>query len=66
MALEEFAQLCVEQIDVVNLLPASFALRHDLTACDALYVVLARAIGCRCLTLDARLAEAAPDCVAMP
>lgn len=62
VALAEFEQLGVEQIDMIGHLPTMFALRHNLTACDALYVVLARAAGCQLLTLDSRLAAAAPDC----
>lgn len=61
-AFDEFDQLGVDRIDMVALLPAVFALRHNLTAYDAFYVVLARAAGCRLLTLDSRLAAAAPDC----
>lgn len=51
---------------MIGLLPVVFALRHNLTADDAMYVVLARAAGCRLLTLDVRLAAAAPDCAVVP
>lgn len=66
LAFEEFEQLGVEQVDTTKLLPAVFALRHNLTAYDAMYVVLARAVGCRLVTLDVRLAGAAPDCAIVP
>lgn len=65
-AFEEFEHLGVEQVGMPGLLPAVFALRHNLTAYDAMYVVLARALGCPLLTLDARLAAAAPDCARLP
>jgi len=61
----EFEELGVEQIDLIALLPDVWALRHNLTAYDAFYVVLARAVGCELLTLDARLAAAAADCAVL-
>lgn len=65
-AFREFQQLGVEQVPMIDRLPAVWGLRHSLTAYDAMYVVLARVIGCRLLTLDARLATAAPDCANVP
>lgn len=65
-AFEEFELLGVEQMPMMSLLPAVHALRHNLTAYDAMYVVLARAAGCRLLTLDARLAASAQDCAVLP
>lgn len=61
-ALHDFDQLGIELIDTTPLLADAYALRHNLSADDALYVVLARALGCRLLTLDARVANSAPDC----
>ena len=49
-----------------QMLPAVYALRHNVSAYDAMYVVLARAAQCRLLTLDARLAAAAADCALLP
>lgn len=66
LALAEFEQLGVEQVDMTDLLGEMFALRHNLTAYDALYVVLARVLGARLVTLDSRLAAAAPDCAVAP
>lgn len=66
LALEEFGQLGIETVDLRDNLSAVFALRHNVSAYDAVYVVLARAAGCRLLTLDARLAAAAPDCAHVP
>lgn len=51
---------------MMSLLPAVYALRHNVSADDAMYVVLARAAQCSLLTLDARLAAAAPDCAVLP
>lgn len=61
-ACAEFAELDIEQIPMANAVEDVWRLRHNLTAYDAMYVVLARALGCRLLTLDARLAAPAPDC----
>ena len=40
---------------------ASF--RHKISSHDAMYVVLAEALGCKVLTFDARLAKASDRCV---
>lgn len=40
--------------------------QHNISACDAMYVVLAWAAQCSLLTLDARLAASAPDCALLP
>jgi predicted nucleic acid-binding protein len=65
-AFREFEALGVEQVPMMSLLPAVYALRHNSSAHDAMYVVLARAAQCSLLTLDARLAAAAPDCAVLP
>lgn len=65
-ALGEFVDLDVEQVPMLQMLPSVYALRHNISAYDAMYVVLARAARCRLLTLDARLAAAAPDCALLP
>ncbi|WP_298863018.1 type II toxin-antitoxin system VapC family toxin [uncultured Microbacterium sp.] len=65
-ALGEFESLGVEQVPMMSMLPAVYALRHNVSAYDAMYVVLARAAQCSLLTLDARLAAAAPDCAVLP
>lgn len=65
-AFDEFDALGVEQVPMMSMLPAVYALRHNISAYDAMYVVLARAAQCRLLTLDARLATAAPDCAVLP
>lgn len=62
----EFDALGVEQVSVMSMLPAVHALRHNVSAHDAMYVVLARAAQCSLLTLDARLAAAVPDCALLP
>lgn len=65
-AFREFQELGVEQLPMLDQLLAVWALRHNLTFYDAMYVVLARAAECRLLTLDRRLAAAAPDCALVP
>lgn len=65
-AIEEFGLMDVEQLDMTGSLTDVFALRHNLSAYDAFYVVLARALECRLLTYDARLARAASDCALIP
>ncbi|WP_417555180.1 type II toxin-antitoxin system VapC family toxin [Microbacterium sp.] len=65
-ALGEFDALGVELVPMMSMLPAVYALRHNVSSYDAMYVVLARAAQCSLLTLDARLAAAAPDCALLP
>lgn len=65
-AFVEFEELGVEQLPMMASLPAVYALRHNISAYDAMYVVLARAAECSLLTLDARLAASAPDCALLP
>lgn len=65
-AFHEFEALGVEQMPMMSLLPAVYALRHNVSAYDAMYVVLARAAQCSLLTLDARFAASAPDCALLP
>lgn len=65
-AFAEFRQLGVQQLPLDGLLELAWNLRHNLSAYDALYVVVARALGCQLLTLDRRLAAAAPDCALIP
>lgn len=65
-ACEEYRELGIVHLPTAHLMADAFALRHNLSAYDALYVALARALGCRLLTLDARLAGAAPDCCTTP
>ena len=63
---EEFRQLGVEQLPMDDLLSEVWAQRHNMAAYDAMYVVLARVLGCQLLTLDVRLAKAASDCTITP
>lgn len=65
-AFREFDALDVEQVPMRPMLPAVYALRNNVSAYDAMYVVLARAAECSLLTLDSRLAVAAPDCALLP
>lgn len=65
-AFREFDALSVDEVPMMPMLPAVYALRHNISAYDAMYVVLARAVQCHLLTLDARLAAAAADCTLLP
>jgi len=65
-AFGEFDALGVEQMPMMSMLPAVYALWHNVSVYDAMYVVLARAAQCSLLTLDARLAASAPDCALLP
>lgn len=65
-AFREFDALDVEQVPITSMLPAVCALRHNISAYDAMYVVLARGAQCSLLTLDVRLAASAPDCALLP
>ncbi|NIM52460.1 MAG: PIN domain-containing protein [Gemmatimonadales bacterium] len=58
LALEHLGQLGVTRHGHEELLPRIWALRDNLTAYDAAYVVLAEALAAPLLTLDTRLAEA--------
>lgn len=64
--LRECRELGVVLLPAAPLLEDVWALRHNVSAYDACYVALARAQGCSLLTLDARLAAAAPDCAIRP
>lgn len=57
-ALDDLDDLGVAYHPHGPLLRSAWQLRENLTAYDATYVVLARALGARVLTLDARLAGA--------
>ncbi|MFF2052226.1 type II toxin-antitoxin system VapC family toxin [Leifsonia sp. NPDC058194] len=65
-AFREFDALGIEQVPMMAMLPAAHALRHNVSAYDAMYVVLARAAQSSLLTLDARLAASVPDCALLP
>lgn len=65
-AFREFDALGIEQMPMMSMLTTVYALRHNISAYDAMYVVLARAAQCSLLTLDARLAASAPDCAVLP
>ena len=55
IALEDFMTLPIERYAHTTLLPRAFALRHNATIHDALYLALAEALGARLLTRDAAL-----------
>ena len=57
-ALDDLAQMPVERVPVAPLLGTAWSLRSSVSAPDALYVALARALDCPLVTLDRRLAGA--------
>jgi len=58
-ALRNFTQMPLRRIGHLQLLDRAWALRHNLSFYDGLYVALAEGLGAPLLTLDARLARAA-------
>lgn len=57
-ALAALVRAPVRRIAHVSLLTEAWGLRHALSGYDALYVALARSVGCPVLTLDRRWAAA--------
>jgi predicted nucleic acid-binding protein len=57
-AIEDFMDLRITRYPHFLLLPRIWQLRHNLSAYDAAYVVLAEKLGARLLTRDGRLASA--------
>ena len=57
-AIEDLLDLRITRYPHIVLLPRIWRLRHNLSAYDAAYVVLAEHLGARLLTRDARLASA--------
>jgi predicted nucleic acid-binding protein len=57
-AIEDFLDLRITRYPHFVLLPRIWQLRHNLSAYDAAYVVLAEKLGARLLTRDRRLASA--------
>jgi predicted nucleic acid-binding protein len=57
-AIEDLLDLQISRYPHFVLLPRIWQLRHNLSAYDAAYVVLAEQLGARLLTRDARLASA--------
>lgn len=57
-ALAALVRAPVRRVAHVSLLPEAWDLRHALSGYDALYVALARSVGCPVLTLDRRWAAA--------
>lgn len=62
-AIDTWARLGVERIEVSRLLPRIWELRDNLTADDATYIAVAEALSVELLTADARLSGApGPRC----
>ncbi len=57
-AVRQLEQVPVERIPVAELVSAAWALRHNLSAADALYITLAQAMGALLVTADRALARA--------
>jgi predicted nucleic acid-binding protein len=60
LALRRLAAAAIERFELAPLLLEAWPLRENLSVYDALYVALARRLGCPLLTADRRLAGA-PD-----
>jgi predicted nucleic acid-binding protein len=58
-ALQDYLDMKLVRFSHTFLLPRVFALRHAMTAYDALYVALAESLSATLVTRDARLARAA-------
>jgi predicted nucleic acid-binding protein len=57
-AVRRLAESDIARVPTRVLLPTAWALRHNISAYDACYVALARALHCPLLTMDGRLARA--------
>jgi predicted nucleic acid-binding protein len=57
--LRDYLDISLTRLPHTPLLPRVFALRHTMTAYDALYVALAESLGATLVTRDGRLARAA-------
>lgn len=57
-AARRLAESRIPRVPTRALLPAAWSLRHNLSAYDACYVALARALRCPLLTMDGPLARA--------
>ena len=64
-ALQDYLDLALVRFAHASLLPRVFALRHTMTAYDALYVALAESLNATLVTCDGRLARAAEGTVAV-
>jgi predicted nucleic acid-binding protein len=66
VALDRLVRLPAERLPVVRLLQRAWELRENIALRDGLYVACAEMLGATLLTLDARLARAAPVSVEVP
>jgi predicted nucleic acid-binding protein len=55
---DDFLSMSITRIPTLDLAPAAWSLRHNLTAYDACYVALTRKLGVELITGDRRLAGA--------
>lgn len=60
-AVDELRTLPVRLASMKHLSQAAWALRHNVSPYDAMYIVLAQLLDTRVLTADARLARAVPE-----
>jgi predicted nucleic acid-binding protein len=58
LAIRRLARASIERVPIAPLLLDAWELRHDLNSHDALYVALARRLGCPLITADRRIAAA--------
>lgn len=57
-AVHQLERVPIERVPVAGLVSEAWALRHNLSAADALYVTLAKAVGALLVTADRALAGA--------
>lgn len=60
-AVKKLRQAPIRLASMKNLSQAAWALRHNVSPYDAMYIVLAQLLDTRVLTADARLARAVPE-----
>jgi predicted nucleic acid-binding protein len=65
-ALDRLARLPVERFPIAPLVQRAWQLRENIALCDGLYVACTESLSATLLTLDGRLARAAPVPVELP
>lgn len=58
IAIRQLVRASIERVPIAPLLQGAWELRHNLSPYDAIYVALARRLGCPLITADRRIAAA--------